>query len=154
MSAVGENHSFGRRSKGAAWLSPLVPWGVGLSPATSANPIVSCQHGDNGWDSNKTASRKRRRKVGMTSNHHGLYAQGDTRATMVGTEGCDTARWANPRKPISVRIGVCNRLHEVGIASNRASAMARWIRSRTLYTPPVKPWVLGVPEDGDFTGAI
>ena len=28
-----------------------------------------------------------RRKVGMTSSHHGLYAQGDTRATMAGTEG-------------------------------------------------------------------
>ena len=37
------------------------------------------------------------------------------------------------------------RLHEVGIASNRISDMIRWIRSRTLYTPPVKPWKLGVP---------
>ncbi len=27
------------------------------------------------------------RKVGMTSNHHGPYAQGYTRATMAGTEG-------------------------------------------------------------------
>ena len=27
------------------------------------------------------------RKVGMTSNHHGPYVQGYTRATMVGTEG-------------------------------------------------------------------
>ena len=29
------------------------------------------------------------------------------------------------KKPLSVRIGVCIRLHEVGIAGNRASAMAR-----------------------------
>ena len=29
------------------------------------------------------------RKVGTTSNHHGPYAQGDTRATMVHTEGCE-----------------------------------------------------------------
>ena len=27
------------------------------------------------------------RKVGMTSNHHGPYVLGYTRATMVGTEG-------------------------------------------------------------------
>ncbi len=27
------------------------------------------------------------RKVGMTSNQHGPYAQGYTRATMAGTEG-------------------------------------------------------------------
>ena len=26
--------------------------------------------------------------------------------------------------------------------------MIRRIRSRALYTPPVKPWKLGVPEDG------
>jgi hypothetical protein len=45
------------------------------------------------------------------------------------------------------------RLHEAGIASNRASAMARWIRSRTLYTPPVKPWESGEPESGDLTGS-
>jgi hypothetical protein len=31
------------------------------------------------------------RKVGMTSSHHGPYAQGYTRATMAGTEGCYTA---------------------------------------------------------------
>ena len=28
----------------------------------------------------------------MTSSHHGLYAQGDTRATMASTEGCKSAR--------------------------------------------------------------
>ena len=26
----------------------------------------------------------------MMSSHHGLYAQGDTRATMAGTKGCNT----------------------------------------------------------------
>ncbi len=31
------------------------------------------------------------RKEGMTSSHHGPYAQGDTRATMVGTEGSELA---------------------------------------------------------------
>ncbi len=34
----------------------------------------------------------------MTSSHHGLYAQGDTRATMAGTEGCNAARWSQSHK--------------------------------------------------------
>ena len=34
----------------------------------------------------------------MTSSHHGLYAQGDTRATMAGTEGCHAARWSQSLK--------------------------------------------------------
>ena len=34
----------------------------------------------------------------MTSSHHGLYAQGDTRATMAGTEGCHPARGSESRK--------------------------------------------------------
>ncbi len=39
-----------------------------------------------------------RRKVGMTSSHHGLYAQGHKRATMVGTKGSKTERWSKPQK--------------------------------------------------------
>ncbi len=39
-----------------------------------------------------------RRKVGTTSSHHGLYAQGYTRATMGDTEGCDAARWSQSQK--------------------------------------------------------
>ncbi len=34
----------------------------------------------------------------MTSNQHGLYAQGYTRATMVGTEGSEAARWSQSHK--------------------------------------------------------
>ena len=34
----------------------------------------------------------------MTSSPHGPYAWGYTRATMVGTEGCDTARWSQSQK--------------------------------------------------------
>ena len=34
----------------------------------------------------------------MTSSHHGLYVQGDTRATMAGTEGSETARWSQSLK--------------------------------------------------------
>ncbi len=39
-----------------------------------------------------------RRKVGMTSSHHGPYGLGYTRATMVGTEGCKPARGSQSHK--------------------------------------------------------
>ena len=39
-----------------------------------------------------------RRKVGMTSSPHGPYAQGYTRATMIGTKGCKAARWSQSQK--------------------------------------------------------
>ncbi len=39
-----------------------------------------------------------RRKVGMTSSHHGPYGQGYTRATMERTEGRNTARWSQSQK--------------------------------------------------------
>ena len=34
----------------------------------------------------------------MTSSPHGLYVQGNTRATMVGTEGSETVRWSKSYK--------------------------------------------------------
>ncbi len=34
----------------------------------------------------------------MTSSQYGPYAQGCTRATMNGTEGCETARWSKSPK--------------------------------------------------------
>ena len=34
----------------------------------------------------------------MTSNQHGLYIQGDTHATMVGTMGSQAARWSESSK--------------------------------------------------------
>ncbi len=39
-----------------------------------------------------------RRKVGMTSSHHGPYGLCYTRATMVGTEGCEAAMWSQSQK--------------------------------------------------------
>ena len=36
----------------------------------------------------------------MTSSPHGLYIQGDTRDTMDGTEGSETARWSQSQKNI------------------------------------------------------
>ena len=34
----------------------------------------------------------------MTSSQHGLYIQGDTHATMVGTIGCEAVRWSQSSK--------------------------------------------------------
>ncbi len=34
----------------------------------------------------------------MTSSHHGLYAQGNTRATMAGTKGCKRASGSQSQK--------------------------------------------------------
>src|SRR6201986_2902167 len=39
-----------------------------------------------------------RRKVGMTSSHHGPYDQGYTRATMAGTKGCQPAGGSQSQK--------------------------------------------------------
>ena len=36
----------------------------------------------------------------MTSSPHGLYIQGDTRNTMDGTEGSETARWSQSQKAV------------------------------------------------------
>ena len=49
-----------------------------------------------------------RRKVRMTSSPHGPYVWGYTRATMVGTEGSEAARWSKSPKPVPVQIVVCN----------------------------------------------
>ena len=36
--------------------------------------------------------------MGMTSSHHGLYVQGDTRATMAGTEGSEAVMRSESQK--------------------------------------------------------
>ena len=84
----------------------LVPWGVGLSPITSATPIFSYQRVMSGTLEKLPGQTER--KVGMTSNHHGPYVLGYTRATMVTTVGCHLATESKSIKVISVRIGVCN----------------------------------------------
>jgi hypothetical protein len=84
----------------------LVPWGVGLSPITSATPISSCQRVMSGTLERLPVQTER--KVGMTSNHHGPYVLGYTRATMVNTVGCHLVTESKSIKLIPVRIGVCN----------------------------------------------
>ncbi len=62
-----------------------------------------------------------RRKVGMTSSHHGPYGLGYTRATMVGTEGCEAVMWSQSQK--TDRSPDCSLQLDCmkGIASNRES---------------------------------
>ncbi len=74
------------RSKVLHGCRQLVPRGVGLSPATSATPILSCQQVKLGTLRRLPAQAER--KEGTTSSHHGPYAQGYTRATMAYTECC------------------------------------------------------------------
>ena len=69
---------------------------VGLSPATSATPILCCQRVMPGTQGRLPVIN--RRKVGMTSSHHGPYGQGYTRATMARTEGGKLARVSEPQK--------------------------------------------------------
>ncbi len=68
----------------------LVSWDVGLSPETSATLVASCQRIMPGTLVRLLVNS--RRKAGMTSSHHVPYAQGDTHATMGGTEGREAAR--------------------------------------------------------------
>ena len=65
------------------------------------------------------------RKVGMTSNHHGPYVLGYTRATMAGTMAATSRGGANLQSRSQFGSESATRLREAGIASNRASAMMR-----------------------------
>ena len=65
----------------------------------------------------------KRRKVGMTSNHHALYDLGYTRTTMAFNKE-KRSREAEQNSETTSQFGLqaATRLHEVGIASNRRSA--------------------------------
>ena len=65
----------------------------------------------------------KRRKVGMTSNHHALYDLGYTRTTMAfNKEKRDREVEQNSETTSQFGLQAATRLHEVGIASNRGSA--------------------------------
>ena len=129
----------------------LVSWDVGLSPATSATPVLSCQHV-------KVGTLRRlpvinRRKVGTTSNHHALYVLGYTRTTMAVTEGSEAARWSKTQKSSlssDWRLKFAFMKPELLVMAWQVSILP-WIRSRALYTPPVTPWELGIPEACELT---
>ncbi len=61
----------------------------------------------------------------MTSSPHGPYAWGYTRATMAGTEGCNTVRWSQSQKTglssdCSLQLG-CMKLESLVIADQQAA---------------------------------
>ncbi len=58
----------------------------------------------------------------MMSSQYGPDRLGDTGATMVMTMGSNNVSCSESLKIILVRIVLCNREHEVGIASNRRTA--------------------------------
>ncbi len=62
----------------------------------------------------------------MTSSQHGLYVQGYTHATMAGTMGRQPARGSQSKQSRSqFGLQAATRLYEVGVASNRRSAILR-----------------------------
>ena len=79
---------------GAAWLSSARVVRCRVKSHNERNPYP--QLPANGTLGGLPVSN--RRKVGMTSSPHGLYAQGCTRATMPRTKGRQTARWSQSQK--------------------------------------------------------
>ena len=124
----------------------LVSWDVGLSPATSATLVHGCHH-----------------LVGHSMETAGVKPEeggDDVKSSWPlcpGLHTCYNGRYKEQRSRESKQISKsrpqfglesATRLHEAGIASNRRSAMLRWIRSRVLYSPPVTPWELISLEAG------
>ena len=81
---------------GAAWLSSVRAVRCLVKSTNERNPFEMLPSGQAGNSSQTAGSRQR--KVGMTSSQYGPYAQGCTRATMAGTEGCDAARRSEPQR--------------------------------------------------------
>jgi hypothetical protein len=61
----------------------------------------------------------------MTSSQHGLYVLGYTHATMAVQWVAKPRGGANPESWSQFGLQAATRLHEVGVASNRASAYVR-----------------------------
>ena len=68
----------------------------------------------------------------MTSSPHGLYVQGYTRATLAGTEGCDTARWSESQK---AGLGSDWRLKLKGIDGGPHKRWSMWFNSTQREEP-------------------
>jgi hypothetical protein len=83
----------------------------------------------------------------MTSSQHGPYVRGYTHATMVGTKGCQAARWSESQK---AGLSSDCRL-QLACMKSESLVTADQLRcgeycSRALYTPPVTSRKPGVPE--------
>ncbi len=92
-----------------------------------------------------------RRKVGMTSSHHGPYGLGYTRATMVGTEGCEAAMWSQSQKAdrspdCSLQLD-CMKSESLVIANQNVAVNT----FPGLVHTAVAPWELVAPEVGSLT---
>ena len=108
---------------GAAWLSSARVVRCWVKSRNERNPCRLLLTGQLLLRTQTELPVTNRRKVGMTSSHHGPYVLGYTRATMAGTKRLrhgDVERIAKSRSQFGLESET--RLHEVGIASNRASA--------------------------------
>ena len=79
---------------GGAWLSSARVVRCWVKSRNERNPYVQLLR-------KSTLDRlplTKRRKVGMTSNHHAPYVLGYTRTTMAQTKGSEIARWSKPHK--------------------------------------------------------
>ena len=84
----------------------------------------------------------KRRKVGMTSNHHALYDLGYTRTTMaLNKEKQDREVEQNSETTSQFGLQAATRLHEVGIASNRRSVrkLLFFVTVKVLLSYPSSP---------------
>ena len=104
--AGGDPRSLRGGKLGAAWLSSARAVRCRVKSHNERNPCRQLPPVRPGTLAGLPAQAER--KAGMTSNQHGPYVRGDTRATMAATEGCDAATRSESRKAVSVRIGVCN----------------------------------------------
>ena len=84
------------RYTGAAWLSSARAVKCWVKSRNERNPYCLLPAFRMGTQTVLPVTN--RRKVGMTSSHHGPYVLGYTRATMVGTERSKTARWSESQK--------------------------------------------------------
>ncbi len=87
----------------------------------------------------------------MTSSPHGPYAQGYTRATMVTTEGSDTARWSKSQK------SYLSPDRSLQLDSVKLELLVIAYQHDAVNTFPglvhtaLKPWKLGAPDVGELT---
>ncbi len=85
-----------------------------------------------------------RRKVGMTSSHHGPYGLGYTRATMVGTEGCEAAMWSQSQKTdrspdCSLQLD-CMKSESLVIANQNVGRWRRIYRDSKVLEIVIRNW--------------
>ena len=116
---AGNSISLRSKETGGAWLSSARVVRCWVKSRNERNPYGQLLR-------KRTLARlplTKRRKVGMTSNHHALYDLGYTRTTMAfNKEKQDREVEQNSKTTSQFRLQAATRLHEAGIASNRGSA--------------------------------